>query len=62
MSLANELLQRFEPEIEDLALLPSDGGRFEIVVNEKLVYSKLQTGRHIDVGEAVALVEKELHP
>jgi selenoprotein W-related protein len=62
VSLANELLQHFEPEIEDLALLPSDGGRFEIVVNEKLVYSKLQTGRHIEPGEAVALVEKILHP
>jgi selenoprotein W-related protein len=62
VSLANDLLQHFEPEIESLALLPSDGGRFEIVVNEKLVYSKLQTGRHIDAGEAVALVEKVLHP
>jgi len=62
VSLANELLQHFEPEIERLALIPSDGSRFEIVVNENLVYSKLQTGRHIDAGEAVALVEKELHP
>lgn len=62
MSLVTELLGRFEPEIESLTLVPSDGGRFEIVVNDKLVYSKLQTGRHIEAADAVGLVEKELHP
>ncbi len=60
MSLANDLLEEFEPEIESVALIPSDGGRFEVLVNDTLVYSKLQTGRHADPGEVAGLVEKFL--
>jgi selenoprotein W-related protein len=60
VSLANELLKKFEPEIETLMLLPSEGGRFEVSVNGKLIYSKLQTGRHAEPGEVAGLVEKLL--
>ena len=60
MSLASELLKKFEPEIETLTLIPSDGGRYEVSVNGKLVYSKLQTGRHAEPGEVAGLVEKLL--
>ncbi|RPH61368.1 MAG: SelT/SelW/SelH family protein [Chloroflexi bacterium] len=60
MSLANDLLKAFEPEIELMALVPSDGGRFEVTVNGKLVYSKLQTKRHAEPGEVVGLVQKLL--
>jgi selenoprotein W-related protein len=60
VSLASELLKKFEPEIEALTLVPSDGGRFEVSVNGKLVYSKLQTGRHAESGEVAGLVEKLL--
>ena len=60
MGLANEFLQKFEPEIETLTLVPSDGGRFEVSMNGKLVYSKLQTGRHAESGEVAGLVEKLL--
>jgi selenoprotein W-related protein len=60
VSLASELLKKFEPEIENLTLLPSEGGRFEVSVNGKLVYSKLQTGRHAEAGEVAGLVEKLL--
>ena len=60
MGLAAELVNEFEPEIESLTLFPSDGGRFEITVNEKLIYSKLQTRRHAEPGEVVDLVRKQL--
>jgi selenoprotein W-related protein len=58
VGLANDLLKKFEPEIESLALLPSDGGRFEVQINGTLIYSKLQTGRHAEPGEVVGLIEK----
>ncbi len=58
MSLANELLKNFEPEIESITLIPSQGGRYEVTVNDKLVYSKLKTGRHAVPGEVLGLVEK----
>lgn len=44
--------------IESLALIPSDGGRFEVSVNGKLIYSKLETKRHAAAGEVVGLVNK----
>jgi selenoprotein W-related protein len=56
--LTGELLNSFEAEIESVTLVPSDGGRFEVTVNDKLVYSKLQTGRHPETGEVIGLIRK----
>lgn len=58
MSLTTELLNNLEAEIESIRLVPSDGGRYEISVNDKLVYSKLATGRHAEPGEVLHLVQK----
>jgi selenoprotein W-related protein len=44
--------------IEELSLVPSDGGRFEVTVNGKLIFSKLETKRHVQPGEVVGLVNK----
>jgi selenoprotein W-related protein len=57
VSLATELLKKHEAEIESLTLVPSDGGRFEVSVNGKLVFSKLTAGRHAEPGEVDALLE-----
>jgi selenoprotein W-related protein len=51
-----ELLKTYEAEIESIAILPSDGGRFEISVNGRLLYSKLSTHRHAEPGEVARLV------
>ncbi len=51
-----EILHEFEPDIESITVVPSDGGRFEVSVNGKLIYSKLQTGRHVNQGELVQLI------
>lgn len=51
-----ELLRQFEMQIEAIRLIPSDGGTFEVKVDDDLVYSKLQTGRHPQEGEIVRLV------
>ncbi len=55
-----ELLNEFEPDIEAVTLIPSEGGRFEVKVNDSLVYSKLQTQRHANPGEIASLVRKFL--
>ena len=41
VSLAAELLKAYEQDIETISLFPSDGGRFEVSLNGKLIYSKL---------------------
>jgi selenoprotein W-related protein len=56
--LAADLINEFEPEIKSITLIPSEGGRFEVMVNNKLIYSKLQTGRHADPGEVVQLMKE----
>ena len=43
--------ENLERQIEEFSLVPSDGGRFEFSANGKLLYSKLQTGRHVEEGE-----------
>lgn len=61
MGLANELLKEFEYDIENLTLVPSDGGRFEVTVGDELLYSKIQTHRHAEPGEVVELVKKVIN-
>jgi len=55
-----DLLNRFEAEIEVISLIPSTGGRFEVDVNDQLIYSKLHTGRHAQPGEVVGLIQEYL--
>ena len=58
MSLTDELLKNYEHLIETITLVPSDGGRFEVMVNGELLYSKLETHRHAEPGEVLGLVRK----
>lgn len=52
-----ELLEWFEAEIESITLIPSDSGRFEVLVDGNLIYSKLATGRHVEPGEVTNLLK-----
>jgi selenoprotein W-related protein len=58
VSLADDLLKQFEHVLESVALIPSDGGKFEVSVNGNLIYSKLETHRHAEPGEIIGLVNK----
>lgn len=58
--MTEELLREFEPYVASWTLIPSDGGRFEVEVNGKLIYSKLQTGRHAEVDEIRQLLKEAL--
>ncbi|MQB00471.1 MAG: SelT/SelW/SelH family protein [Actinobacteria bacterium] len=49
--MTERILEEFEHKIQDLVLIPSRGGVFEVVVDDKLVYSKKQTGRHAEHDE-----------
>ena len=53
-----ELIENLEHEIEEISLIPSDGGKYEITVNGTLIYSKLKTNRHAEAGEVLALVRQ----
>ncbi len=51
-------MKEFEEDINSITLVPSEGGRFELSVNDRLIYSKLETHRHAEPGEVVGLVRK----
>jgi selenoprotein W-related protein len=54
----DELLKHYEHLIEEIKLIPSDDGKFEVTVNGQLLYSKLSTHRHAGPGEILGLVRK----
>ena len=51
-----ELLKLFEDQIESIALIPADGGKFEVMADDQLLFSKLSLGRHAEPGEVARLV------
>ena len=61
MSLTADLLKEFESQIDALEIIPSDDGRFEIVANGDLIYSKLATGRHAAEGEIQKLIQVKVN-
>jgi selenoprotein W-related protein len=56
--LAERLLTQYKQKIEGLELIPSGGGSFELSVNGKLIYSKLETGEFPNELEMVKQVGK----
>ncbi len=60
MSVTADLIKEFEPKITSWKLIPSGGGRFEVKIDDELVYSKLETGRHTDSDELGKLLRAKL--
>jgi len=50
------LLTTYKQQIHDLKLIPAGGGCFELTVNGKLVYSKLETGTFPDEATMIESV------
>jgi selenoprotein W-related protein len=55
--LADKILERHAHEIEELILIPSSGGRFEIRRDDVLIFSKAALGRHPNPDEILAAIE-----
>lgn len=54
VSLADKLLAKFKNRLAEVALVPSSGGVFEVMVDGKKVYSKLATGTFPDENKLLA--------
>tara|TARA_B100000902_G_scaffold316094_1_gene307334 strand:- start:26 stop:169 length:144 start_codon:yes stop_codon:yes gene_type:complete len=46
--------------VKSINLVPGSGGVFEFFLNDELLYSKIETGRHTEEGEILGLIEKAL--
>jgi len=56
------VLEGWAPGIASLELVPSSGGRFEVTVDDDLVFSKAALGRHAEPGEIASLLRERLGP
>jgi selenoprotein W-related protein len=45
-----------------LELVPSSGGRFEVTLDDELIFSKVELHRHAEEGEVEQLMEERLGP
>ena len=55
--MTSTLLTNFKQRIKTLELIPASGGCFEVTVNGKLVYSKLETDTFPDEQWVVDTLE-----
>jgi selenoprotein W-related protein len=56
------LLSGWAPVIAQLDMVPSTGGRFEVSLDDELLFSKAGTRRHANPGEIAALFRARLGP
>jgi len=43
-----------------MTLIPSSGGRFEVLAGDTVIYSKKEIGRHAEPGEVAKLFAEKL--
>lgn len=58
--MATQLLEEFEPDIDELTLIVSDGGRFEVEVDGDVIYSKKETGRHAEYEDVATPIRERV--
>ena len=60
--MAQELLTTFEPEIGEVALIPGQGGVFEIRARGATVWSRRERGRFPEIKELKLLIRDAVAP
>ncbi|MBT6145127.1 MAG: SelT/SelW/SelH family protein [Gemmatimonadetes bacterium] len=56
VGLAAEILKAKKMDLEQLVILPSSGGRFEVSVDGELIFSKVAEGRFPENEEILAQI------
>jgi selenoprotein W-related protein len=59
VSVARDLLHEYQHVIETLTMVTGSKGVFEVVVDERPLYSKRAMGRHAQPGEVLALFREQ---
>ena len=58
--MTEKILKQYKAKIDELKLIQSDGGRFELSIDGDLVYSKLATGQFPDEEEIIDQIGKRV--
>lgn len=62
VGLTDELLTGWAPIIKTVDLIPSSKGRFEVILDGELIFSKASLRRHAQPGEVAGIVRDKLGP
>lgn len=62
MSAVQDLLTNYQHVIGDLTIKTGSKGAFEVHVDDQLLYSKKENGRHANPGEVLQLFEQLVGP
>ena len=60
--IAQELLNTFNKEIDELVLVPSTGGVFEVYANDKRIWSREEKGGFPEIRILKKLLRDEIAP
>lgn len=60
--MAQEILSTFEDNVDELSLVPGTGGIFEIIANDKLIWSRKEMGRFPEISELKQCVRDVVAP
>ena len=58
--MAALLKEKYADNLEDVNLIPSSGGAFEVSLDGDLIYSKFKTGRFPEEKEVTDAIDKTL--
>ncbi|OYD08340.1 hypothetical protein CHM34_05705 [Paludifilum halophilum] len=58
--MAEEVFSEFRQQIEEMTLVPSGGGVFEVDLDGKRIFSKKQLNRHAEEKEIPKLIHDEI--
>jgi selenoprotein W-related protein len=62
VGLTDEILGHWAPFISVIELVPSSAGRFEVMLDGELIFSKARLGRHAKPGEIATIVRERIGP
>ncbi len=60
--MVEAILSKFEHYIDDITIIPSRGGVFEVIVGDQLVFSKKELDRHATVDEVLESIDAIVGP
>tara|TARA_B100001057_G_scaffold170411_1_gene171182 strand:+ start:2655 stop:2876 length:222 start_codon:yes stop_codon:yes gene_type:complete len=60
--MSHEILNTFNNDIDSLALVPSDGGKFEIWCNDIIIFSRTEEGCFIEIKEIKVRIRDQIDP
>lgn len=60
--MADDILSNYQHIITEFTFITGSKGAFEFKVNEEMLYSKKQLGRHAEPGEVLELFKELIGP